>query len=329
VEVTTTHTTWHQVDALALETETLRGVIVPEMGGKLVSLLDRRSQVEWLAGPQDRPFRPAPYGAPFTEQDMSGWDEMFPTINACAYPVLGEAYGASLPDHGEVWAIPWRVEPGNDAALTLSVEGRALPYRLARTLSSPAPGTLQMDYQLENLGQAAMPYIWAAHPQFDCDGSAQIRLPGSVTRMVNTLPAKWGWDAPETAYDWPQATNAQGIPTRLDQVGAPSLGRARKFFLPPDVHIEWAAVIREPSEAWLRMAWSAAEVPYFGLWIDEGAISQISVAAPEPTTGYYDSLALAWEKREVTTVAPGEVRTWALTVELGQGIDRLPGGASS
>ena len=36
---------------LALESESLRVVVVPEMGAKIVSLLDRRNGVEWLVGP--------------------------------------------------------------------------------------------------------------------------------------------------------------------------------------------------------------------------------------------------------------------------------------
>ncbi len=100
-------TTWHGIAALVLENETFRTVVVPTMGAKIVSLLDKRTGVEWLAGPGDRPFRPASYGATFDQQDMSGWDEMFPTITACPYPAPGAHTGVSLPDHGEVWAVPW------------------------------------------------------------------------------------------------------------------------------------------------------------------------------------------------------------------------------
>jgi hypothetical protein len=43
------------------------------------------------------------------------------------------------------------------------------------------------------------------------------------------------------------------------------------------------------------------------------------VVAPEPTTGFYDSLAVAWEKQEVTVLEPGATRAWTLTVQLGLG----------
>ncbi|MBK8794940.1 MAG: hypothetical protein IPM07_00345 [Anaerolineales bacterium] len=77
---------WQGCDAWALESAQLRVVTIPALGAKVVSLLDKRSGREWLAGPGDRPLRAIAYGASFQEQDVSGWDEMFPTIVACAYP---------------------------------------------------------------------------------------------------------------------------------------------------------------------------------------------------------------------------------------------------
>ncbi len=127
MNATVEQATWHGLSAWMLENDLLRTVIVPELGGKLVSLTDKRSQLEWLVGPGDRSVRKIPYGAPFHEQDMSGWDEMFPTIVACAYPGPGAQHGTPLPDHGEVWTLPWMVDHAGDGKLTLSVEGRRCP----------------------------------------------------------------------------------------------------------------------------------------------------------------------------------------------------------
>ena len=324
MDISWQRTKWYQQNALVLENEILRTVVVPKTGGKLVSLFDKRNEVEWLVGPGSRPLQPVPYGASFVEQDMSGWDEMFPTIVACDYPGPGENAGAPLPDHGEVWSLPWHVEPGPEEQLTLSVAGKALPYRLTRTLSYVAPDTLQLDYRLDNTGRETMPYIWAAHPQFACGQTAEIVLPRGVNRVCNTIPAEWGWGAPETEYAWPEAVNPEGNLVRMDQVGPPTRQQARKFFVLPDVQIGTIALVRKPSRAWLRMAWSPSAIPYFGLWIDEGALSHTSVATPEPTTGFYDSLETAWEKKEVMTVAPGETHSWSLTVQTGTAEELLP-----
>lgn len=317
MEVSLHNTAWHQEEALALENEALRSVVVPKMGGKLVSLFDKRNQIEWLVGPDQRSFRPVPYGASFVDQDMSGWDEMFPTIVACSYPGPGENQGVELPDHGEVWTLPWSVEGNPTDHISLAVEGQALPYRLSRRMGFSATDTIEFYYQLINTGRVPLPYIWASHPQFSCGQGVEIELPPQVRQVCNTLPEEWGWSKPETVYDWPDALDPSGERVRLDQVGPADLKQARKFFIPPTVQIDRVRLIRKDSRDWLRMIWSPEDVPYFGIWIDEGALSHASVVTPEPMTGYYDSLETAWKKNRVSIAEPGNVYSWRMTVQLG------------
>ena len=316
MDITVSAATWQGLDAWVLESAEVRVVTLPPLGAKLVSLLDKRSGREWLAGADDRPLRTIPYGAFFHEQDMSGWDEMFPTIVACAHPGPGAHHGAALPDHGEVWTLPWRLVEAESGRLTLAVEGKALPYRLSRTLAFSAPDTLELSYRLVNLGSDAMPYIWAAHPQFACGPDAEIIFPPEITEVCNTLPAAWGWGVPETRFGWPIAVDMLGNRAWLNRVGPATLRRGRKFFARPDARPGWAAVRRATGD-WLHLAWDAAQVPYLGFWVDEGALSRQSVVAPEPTTGFYDSLAVAWERQAVTVIAAGATRAWSIRVRLG------------
>ena len=108
-------------------------------------------------------------------------------------------------------------------------------------------------------------------------------------------------------------------PIRINRTGPASLEQARKFFVLPETRIGWATLMRRPSKHWLRLDWDPNSVPYFGLWVDEGALNHETVVALEPTTGFYDSLALAWKKGEVTAVAPGSTTSWRLRVRVGTG----------
>lgn len=311
-------TSWHELPAWALDSDAARVVMVPVMGAKIVSLRDKRGGLEWIVGPvPGRPVKPATYAAPFTKQDMAGWDEMFPTIIACPYPGPGPLSGAPLPDHGEAWSLPWAVAKTANGELALTLRGRALPYRLTRAASFVAPDVLTLRYTLENLGDAPMPYIWAAHPQFLAGRDCQIILPPEVTEVINTIPAAWGWGPPGTRLGWPEATAIGGRRVRLDEVGPPSLGKARKFFATLEVRPSWAAVVRRESGHWLRLEWNPDEVPYLGLWVDEGAVNCEAVVVPEPTTGWYDDLALACRKQQVKVVPGGGFHEWTLTVRLG------------
>jgi hypothetical protein len=104
---------------------------------------------------------------------------------------------------------------------------------------------------------------------------------------------------------------------RLDEVGSPGLGQCRKFFALPDVRPSWAEVRRVASGHWLRLEWDPQEVPYLGLWVDEGAVNSEAVVAPEPTTGWYDELALAWRKGTVAAVPARGIQRWTLVVRVG------------
>lgn len=315
---------WHGQTAWQFANDTIRTLVVPEIGAKLASLFDKRSGREWLVGPGERPLRHMPYGASFVEQDMSGWDEMFPTIVACEYPAPGPKMGTPLPDHGEVWPLPWTVEAGPADALRLSVRGVALRYELRRELRFAAADTLQMHYELLNMEAERMAYLWAAHPQFACGDAARIVLPQGITAVHNALPPEWGWGDPETPLAWPVAGQPAGPQVQLDAVGPPSKQAARKFFVPPVTAVNWAGLVRQPTGDWLRLEWDAGKLPYLGIWIDEGRISPESVVALEPMTGYYDSLATAWTKERVALIEPGETQTWDLFVRLGTSARPLP-----
>lgn len=311
-------TKWYDFPAIVLESGLMQVVIVPDLGAKIVSLFDKMHNHEWLVPPV-HPLKRTVYGADFVSQNLSGWDEMFPTINACVYPGTGDKNGIPLPDHGEVWSLPWKVERAGAGKLILGVDGPILPYRLTRTMEFIAPATLQLSYQLVNIGQDSIPYIWAAHPQFVCDQDMEIIFPPQVKEVVNVMPESWGWGVPDTRFDWPETITQGGNHLRMDRIGSPSLHKARKVFLPPEVRSDWVGLLRQPSKDWMCMEWDSSIIPYLGLWIDEGAISTETVVAPEPMTGFYDSLEVAWNKKRVSRIGPGAIQSWMLTVRFGTG----------
>lgn len=313
-----TQSNWRGVPAWTLESDRLRVVTTPDVGAKITSIFDKKTGYEWLIAPADRPFQPVAYGAEFIVQDMSGWDEMLPTIKPCRYPAPGPYLGAPLPDHGEVWALPWDVEAAEDSALTLAVEGRALPYRFTRSLSLADPATLRLGYTLTNTGDGPITALWAAHPQFTATPHTRIRLPEHVTELVNVrLTHDFG--AIGLRYRWPQATTQHGAPFALDRVAPPGARNCRKLYTPPEIPVGWAALVEEPGDHWLCMAWSPDEVPYLGIWVDEGAVNSVATAALEITTGFHDSLETAWGKGRSPLLAPGAIQAWTVTVRVGSG----------
>jgi len=268
-------TTWHNFSAFTLESEALQVIIVPDLGAKIVSLYDNVHGREWLV-PPIRTVKQTTYGAAFVDQDMSGWDEMLPTIDPCEWE------GTHLPDHGEVWSVPWKLV-SLEGGLTLSVDGRSFPYHFVRSASLQAPNLLEFRYSLTNTGPKELPYLWAAHPQFAADEHTRILLPPDVTQVVNAIDDHPVLGKVGDRCAWPQAALENGRVLQLDRVGPVEKHACRKTYLLPQQPIGWAALVDENLGCQLRLEWPSDFAPYLGVWIDEGMHNIAPVAALEPS----------------------------------------------
>lgn len=311
-------TTWHGMAAFAMESAAVRVIMLPELGAKLVSIFDKRLQHEWLVNPGTRPVRPVAYGAVFIEQDMCGWDEMFPTIKACTYPAPGPYQGRAMPDHGEVWALGWQREESAPDVLDFSVRGKALPYRFSRAACFAEADALLLRYQVTNTGDQPLACLWASHPQFTVTPATELIFPREMTEIANVREGDV-LGAVGQRHTWPLATTVEGKPLHLNRIGPASLKTCRKFYVAPESRIGWAALYKPEFANWLRMEWSPEQVPYVGIWVDEGAVNPEATFAIEISTGYHDSLVTAWENQRLLLLAPQESYAWEVTVRLGSG----------
>ena len=102
--------------------------LMPALGGKIASL--RVGADELLQTPL-KPLAPRTRTMAFSDSDASGWDECLPSVAACTMPT--EAGTAVIPDHGDLWRVPWKVLAATEDSATLRVT--CFPCRC----NSPAP----------------------------------------------------------------------------------------------------------------------------------------------------------------------------------------------
>ena len=111
-------------DRISLANDRVALRIFPELGGRVASFVDRRNDREWLWSPPggQRLFANRP-GDSFAASPHAGLDECLPTVAPCTWR------GRTLPDHGEIWALPWAVDAaaleGVDAVVHLAGESVA------------------------------------------------------------------------------------------------------------------------------------------------------------------------------------------------------------
>ena len=167
--------TYKDQPALTIESPQVVAQFLPQIGAKLCSLYYKPAALELLVQrPGDR-YRIAPYDGDYVEQgECSGLDDMFPAIDRCYY----ERYpwqGTPIPDHGEVWSIPWSATIEADQ-LHMATHGVRFPYRLEKWISFSDPAALHMTYRLTNLS----PYrlrLYLGCPSHVCSGGGRRTAP--------------------------------------------------------------------------------------------------------------------------------------------------------
>lgn len=261
----------------------LTATVDPARGAKITSLVDGRG-VQWLAqgtGVQ------VSAGAAFTDAEMAGWDECAPSIVAC------KVGGRVIPDHGDLWDSVFD-------ATGSTVRRRGDGYLFERTIEPTETG-LRFRYEA-TATDGALPFLWAAHPQFVAPPGTRIALPQQATRVVDVTNGEVSTDGtPTLRWDEELAT--------IDTVDD---GGSRKLYVDPATPVFEASLVR-PDGATLSMHWSP-ESPYLGLWFDNRAWSREPVIALEPSTGYYDSLARALASSRVAILHPGHPLRWWLEI---------------
>jgi galactose mutarotase-like enzyme len=292
--------------------------VLPQFGGKIASLTFRGQEL--LQAPL-APVAPRTHTMPFDASDAGGWDECLPSVAACK--VHTEAGTADVPDHGDLWRLPWTILDHTPQSVTLSAGCFSLPLTLKRSLaiSEIENGVrLSLDYRLTNTGSVPIPWSWAAHPLFAVEQDDRIILPDSIKtlRLEGSGGNRLGKRGDEV--QWPIAELATGFHADLSRAEAPDSGIGDKLFAGPlNSGDAWCALERPSAGVRIKISFDADATPYLGLWICYGGWpgrpgpKQVCVAL-EPATAPVDSLAFdgPWSR----TLPPGEWSDWPMQVDL-------------
>lgn len=290
---------------VGLRTTAAELAIVPELGGRVISLRSRRTGREWCWH-QPRPdwLWANQANDDFGASPQAGVDECVPTVARC------EWQGRAIPDHGEVWFQSWKLDPAELAAGRLHAVVRlpVSPFVFSRTIRAGAGGGFVFEYALTNTGEAAEPFLWSLHPLLNICPGDRLDLPAEV----RSLRLNGGLGVPIAVGDaWAYPEPFPGV--RLDRLEVPGTppGCVKGFAGP--LQEGRAALVNDASGDRLELSWDAQVIPHLGLWLNRGHGGFHHVAL-EPTNGAPDSLVDAVDrwKQHGTVDAGGAVR-WAVS----------------
>ena len=311
-----TQTVYKGLDAWTLENDALRLTFLPGYACKMASLINKKTGREWLFQSNNDTLRVPEYGASFAEYDSSGFDEVFPSIDACPYPD-GSWHGMPIPDHGEVWAMPWEsIHSPDDLAAKAIVKSQTLPYVFSKNIMLRNNEVL-FEYRVENTSDEDFKFIWTPHCLLACSPATRLLIPENLTEVMTVEHSSkrlgpWG-----TRHAYPQTTDVHGLKMDLAATEPRTVRNCEKFYFTQPNTAGWCGIEHTDTGEKLIYTYDADKVPYLGVWKKQGGYRGDYNLALEPCTGVYDDLYVASKIRRVAVVGPKSTYEWTfkMTVE--------------
>lgn len=303
---------WEQV---VLDNGRLRVVVLPELGAKIASLRALPRGEELLQAPL-LPYGPRDQAMAFDAADASGFDECLPSVNACQLST--PAGPAQIPDHGDFWRIPFRVQRTGEK-VRFEADGFSLPLSFAKTLWLDGD-RLRIEYSVRNTGSQSCEYLWASHPLFVVEAGDRVELPPSVQSVLVTGSARERLRAGKSCT-WPKTALEDGRVADLSLAGSPQEEIGDKLFA-EGLRDGWCALHRGRLNTTIRVEFNLEECPALGLWLCYGGwplerAARQQCVALEPCTAPFDSLADASRQGKAQRLAAGEAAAWSISIFVG------------
>ena len=282
--------------------------VAPELGAKILSLKNLETGREWVWRPPGpfRLFRNQP-GDPFERSTLVGADECLPTVAPCKWK------GRNLPDHGEVWSIPWTVDrhAWEQGRIKTTVATPVSPFVFERTIRLEE-NEVRLDYGIRSVSSEREPFIWAFHPLLEIVEGDRIELPADV-RSARVESASGLPDIPHgSVRSWPEPV--PGVELERMDFGSYRPACAKMFVESPGEGR--AAIVNSRTGESLTLEFDARQNPALGIWLTRGGWHGYEHVALEPTNLASDSLAEAAPRATSSSILPpGRERTW--TIRLG------------
>lgn len=288
---------------LRLENELLRVDVLPELGGKILHLVHKPEDRDYLW--QHPSIDPAvlPNASNYDDNFCGGWDDCFPNVAAGVH--AGEVY----PDHGEFWTrrFEWHVDRSPDAiTVYLQARGHVAPVRFEKWITlGRGSTTVKIRHRITHLGEHPFDFLWAQHPAVAVGPTHELIIPAQ--RGVIGSPGSGRLAAESSEFTWPHVPGRGGKLIDFSKVPASTgvPGYEMVYLKPLDAG--WYAVLDRATRSGLGLAFDRDVFNTLWLFQSHGGWRGLHVAILEPCTGWPCDLAEAAAREQCARMQPGQV----------------------
>jgi galactose mutarotase-like enzyme len=303
-------------NALVLENEKIRTVILPEMGARILSLIYKPTETEFAWRSPNVPIKKTNEEL----ENVSGFFDCIPTTDPCTLR------GKKLPLGGGVSSKPWKVlkiEKKRNA-VTLKMEARCKIYPLLirkKITLQKNKSALEVEYEVRNLSAESLEYHYSSHNTIQVSPYHRLVIPHEVTKLKLGYDSRFGKMG--DTISWPEAVDNKGNRVDISKIAGPSEGIMENLYT-SKLKERWCAAINEAKQEAIAVTWKGEALPYLLICTNTGAWRDYYFAALEPVTGRPDNLEVAVNQwKDYATLKPKEQTTWKQTFILAHNIKHI------
>lgn len=304
-------------DSVVLENSRMRAEFLPSPGGKMASLICKNTGYEFMVQRRGTTYLDQPFDGVYVDGECSGYDDMFPTIDACNYQNAPWRQ-VKMADHGEVWSLPWEYRTAKNS-LYMAVNGVRFNYTLEKDIYFFNETTLRLNYTLTNHATSDFEFIWAAHMMINIEEGTKLVVPEECKQVISVL-SNSGRPFGEIS-DWPYLKDNQGK-VYNGSVGRPGEVKGfEKFYFNNKLEDGWCELVYPDDKKKLKISFPALTVPYLGFLMNENGWTQpgwehLYNIFIEPCTVCYDRPDVAKKYGQVSKIGGNEKLQWHIDISL-------------
>lgn len=283
------------VSAFELRTDNLTAIVIPSQGGKISSIKDNEKGKEYLLQNPSKEFLRTGLTDNFVDGECCGFDDMFPTIDPVTV-VRNDGIVCDYLDHGEVCRVPFSCAV-TKKTITLRYFSDILGYEYEKIFSENDDGGLEINYCITNRLTVDLDVLWAGHCIVKQEKGGKVILPFSNGDLVDVMFDKSGElkDGDRIVY------KEEYLFSEWDEKNP----YCKKFYFPEKVSDGYIHY-RYPDGRIFCMEFDKEQLPYVGIWQNNGGLNDAYCVGLEPCSVGYDTVKNAEKYGQKRLIKAGE-----------------------
>lgn len=292
----------NEVEVISGENDHLIFEIVPAMGGKIISLYNKRLEKEFLWKNKYGSFEIRQRGTDYDSNFLGGIDELLPndvpeTIDFIDYP-----------DHGELWTSFLNHSLLDDqisvfGKLTLS----GLHYRKTVRMDPDQP-VIYLDYSIKNETDSSRHFLWKMHAALNIEAGDQLITKAAKAQVVDPAYSRFSM---LEEFNWPLIENT-------DASIVPGKNGGIYFFYLYETGTNEMSMIMDKGRNVFRYSYEKAVFPYQWYFASFGGFPDHYTAILEPCSSMPMQVNKAKQMNQCTLLKPGESLHTSVNIYAGE-----------